>query len=347
MRIKQIFVFALTGILMAQACSKKDPIAPQPLPVYHQDGDVSKQMFNRPDGVNIVFLGDGFTKEDLNENGKYDSRVKELTDFFFTVEPFKQYKKHFNVYQVYAESKVRGAANVYTPQRTKFDAYFGNGNGRDLLTGNYDACYKYAAKAVPITEIGLLVMVVNDDRYAGTGGTIATVSTNEWAAYTLVHEAGHTFAGLADEYVEEPTGANYPLDMLTHYFPNVDNTSDPTKVKWAHLMKHEGYRPHLGTFEGGYYRQHGVFRPEFTSIMREANVARFNAPSREAIVRTIYSRMAIPFDLNTFIKDDAKNMQPMPVTTKLQIPPLQHDFIDMKERAIHLHNLRKQHVPKK
>lgn len=166
---KRFSVITLLSLLISQSCSKKNPIAPELPPVYHQDGDVAKVMFNRPDGVNIVFLGDGFTKEDLKENGKYDSLVRKLTNFFFTAEPFKQYKNYFNVYQVYAESKVRGAANTYTPDRTKFDAYFGTVNGRDLRNGNFDASLQYAVKAVSFYEISLLVMLVNDDRYGGTG----------------------------------------------------------------------------------------------------------------------------------------------------------------------------------
>lgn len=346
MLTRYISFIALIGIITLQSCSKEDPIEPIPLPIYHEDGEVFKMMLNRSNGVNIVFLGDGFTKEDLKKDGKYDAKVKELTDFLFEIEPFKQYKNYFNVYQVYAESKIKGAANTYTPDRTKFDAHFGNGNGRDLLTGNYDAAYKYAMKAVPVTDIRLLVMLVNDDRYAATGGAIATISTDKWSKYSFLHEVGHSFAGLADEYVEEPTAVNFPLDML-HYFPNVDNTSDLTKIKWAHLIEQKGYSSQVGAFEGGYYREHGVFRPEETSIMRDINVARFNAPSREAIVRTIFSIIPLNFDLNTFIREDAKNLQPVVTRTEQRIPPLLNDFIGMKQKVTNLHNLRQQHVPKK
>jgi hypothetical protein len=345
MFIRNTTLIALLGLLIIQSCSKKElPTPPLPPPVvYHHDGEVSKMLFNRPDGVNIVFIGDAFTKEDLKENGRYDALVKEITNFLFSVEPFKQYKNYFNIYQVYAESQVSGAADTYTPHRTKFDAYFGTVNDRYLLPGNYDLCYEYAAKAVPTNQIALLVMLVNDERYAGTGGSIATISSNKLARFTLVHEAGHSFAGLADEYVEEAIADNYPMNVLP-YLPNVDITSDPTKIKWAKLLEYKNYPPQLGAFEGGYYRGHGIYRPEETSIMRDFSVMSFNAPSREAIVRMIYARMNIPFDLELFVKDDVKNIKPIPATATLQIPPLRHDFIEMKENALKLHQLRQQSI---
>jgi hypothetical protein len=340
MLIRNIFLIALLGLFILQSCSKKDPVAPDLPPVYHQDGDVTKVMYNNPNGgVNIVILGDGFTKKDLKEHGKYDALVKETTDYLFSVEPFKQYKSYFNIYQVYAESKVSGAANTYTPNRTKFDTYFGTINDRLLVTGNYDTCYSYAVKAIPYRQIALLVVIANDERYGGTGGGIATISANEWAKYVLVHEAGHSFAGLADEYVEEPIADNYSLDRIP-YLPNIDNTSDLAKIKWAHLLEHKGYGPQLGAFEGAYYREHGIYRPEQTSIMKETNYPRFNAPSREAIVRTIDARLGIPFDLESFLKDDAKNFTPISAISGFHVPVLQHDFIDSKQRAMELYKLR-------
>lgn len=340
MLIRITYLIALFGILILQSCSK-DSEESEPKITYHQDGEVSRVMYNRADGLNIVILGDGFTKEQLITNGLYDSKVKEVTDFLFNVEPFKQYKKYFNVYQVYAESKVSGAADEYTPQRTKFDAFFGSLNDRYLVPGNYDTCYSYATKAVPLHKISVLVLMVNDERYGGTGGSIATLTTDGWSRFTLLHEVGHSFAGLADEYVEEAIADNYPLEMVP-YLPNVDTTSDLTKVKWAHLLGYKGYKQKVGAFVGGYYRAEGIYRPEETSIMRQLDAERFNAPSREAIVRTIHAMMNIPFNLDSFITDDAKNLTPTRVSNTFQVPPpLRHDFVDMKQRTIQLHKLRR------
>jgi len=344
---RYFFLVSFIGILLLQSCSKTEFTELEPIPIYHQDGDVNKLMFNRLDGVNIVVLGDGFTKEDLIENGRYDAKVKEMTDFLFTIEPFKQYKDHFNIYQVYAESPVSGAADTYTPQRTKFDAYFEPLTDRSLVPGNYEACYLYAEKAVPRAEISLLILLVNDDRYAGTGGEIATVSTNEWSPNILVHETGHTFAGLADEYEEDEIAESFPLYLLP-YLPNVDNTSDLSKIKWAHFLQRNCYCPQVGAFEGGYYRTFGVFRPEMNSVMRDITYLRFNAPSREAIVQTINARMGIPFDRDKFFKDDKKNLQAgAEQRSAMKLPPLHDDFIDMEKRTLQLHQLRQQPVRQK
>ena len=341
---RYICLISFIAVLLLQSCSKTDFVEPEPIPIYHQDGDVNELMFNRIDGVNIIILGDAFTKEDLIENGKYDAKVKEMTDYLFTIEPFKQYKDHFNIYQIYAESQVSGAADTYTPQRTKFDAYFETLTSRSLVPGNYEACYLYAEKAVPLAQISLLVLLVNDDRYAGTStGGIATVSTNVASPIVFVHEAGHTFAGLADEYEEDAIAEFFPLDVLP-FLPNVDNTPDLSKIKWSHFLERNCYCPQVGAFEGGYYRTYGVFRPEVTSIMRDVNFLRFNAPSREAIVQTINARMGVPFDRDKFFKDDKKNLPTGPERSMIKLPPLHHDFIDMKKRTLQLHKLRQQPV---
>jgi hypothetical protein len=81
-------------------------------------------------------------------------------------------------------------------------------------------------------------MLVNDNRYAVTGGTIATVSSNKWAPFTFLHEVEHSFAGIADEYVEEPTAQYFPIESIPD-LPNVDNTSDLTKIKWTHLQEYK------------------------------------------------------------------------------------------------------------
>ncbi len=330
MQIRIVYISVLALLFILQSCKKDD----RP---YHNDGDVSKFMYNNPDGINIVVLGDGFIKADLREGGKFDQKVKEYIDYLFTIEPFKQYKNYFNVYQVFAESKVRGAANKYIPGRTAFDTYFGTVNDRYLVTGNYESSYSYAAKAVPLSEMNLLVVISNDDRIGGTANGIATISTSQDAKQTLLHEVGHVFAGLGDEYTEEAIAENYSLQWIP-YLPNLDNTSDVNKIKWSHFINNNAYQKWVGVFEGGYYRSKGVYRPQYSSIMYNNSYPWFNAPSREAIVRSIDYHLGIPFDLEAFLKDDAKNIAPPSIFVQhVQVPNMHNDFIDIKQRAAQLH----------
>jgi hypothetical protein len=312
------------------SCKKSDlAFAP-----YHSDGDVAKLYESREGVVNIIILGDGFLKEDLQVGGYYDQQVKKNIDHLFTVSPFNTYKNLFNIHVVYNESETRGAANSFDASntKTKFNAYFTGLNSRSIVPGNYQMIYQTVEKVVSLNEAHLIILIVNDDRYAGTGGEVATITTNEYAPITLVHEVGHSFATLADEYEEPEIANSFPLVDIP-FFANVDDTNDPAKVKWAHFLTKAPYKSYVSTFEGAYYRTNGVYRPEKTSLMRDATVGSFNAPSREAIVKRIFEIAQKPFDSNIFFAQDAANSKQAIVPPVLQqLPILRNDFINLPKR---------------
>jgi hypothetical protein len=309
---------------------------------YHKDGDVAQLYTPVENAVNIVVLGDGFTHEDLKKGGNFDTKVKQTIDYLFTVAPFKQYKENFNVYMVYAESEKRGATHGYNPSNTnsKFNAYFDATTERLLIAGNSAACYTYAQKALPQEKVNLMVLLVNDDTYGGSGGGIAVVSTNMLSKYIMVHEIGHTFAGLGDEYVDQAIANNYPESMVP-YMANIDNTNDPIGIKWAHYYTRPLYIK-VGAFEGAYYRAKGFYRPEQSSVMLELNQTNYNAPSREAIARMICSIRNIPFDLEAFLQSDVTSVTSVSnrINTTLKLP--HNDFINMQKRILELQKIRKQ-----
>jgi hypothetical protein len=330
MRIRFRIWACLLGLLAVAGC-KKD-LSPR----YYADGEVRVLMKNNPDGPNIVFLGDGFIREDLEVGGLYDRKVKEMTDHLFSVPPFNRYKKNFNVYQVYAQSSRRGARDGidFNDTSTKFNSYFPPGN-RTVYMAGYENAIKYIQKAIPMQEANLPVVLVNDHRYGGTGSSIAVVSLSEYAKSTFVHEAGHTFAFLGDEYVEEGVNSGADLSSVVQY-PNLDSTSKPALIKWKHYYNRPRYAGIVGAFEGGYYRAKGVYRPEENSVMRNNLTTRnFNAPSREAIVRRIYEIMGKPFDLDAYLKEDMNTMgyalQPE-TGPHTNLPPLTADHIKPLEQ---------------
>ena len=119
----------------------------------------------------------------------------------------------------------------------------------------------------------------------------------------MLHELGHTFARLGDEYDEYPTGEERAIQ--TEGKPNLDSISDLTKIKWKHFIGLEDYQS-VRAFEGGQYNSKGVWRPEESSIMRETwgNYPYFNAPSREAIVKRILELNGLPYSFEEFILKD-------------------------------------------
>lgn len=349
MKLKSTLLFCLYGLMLLAACRKGGTPVSTTEPVvtieqpgtgspdngnYHANGDVSKLYYNKADGVNIVVLGDGFIKEDLAIGGNFDKQVKQAMDYLFSVAPYAQNKQSFNVYVVYAESKTRGAAKGYnsTNTATVFNTYFDSQVARLLIVGNKPLANTYAAKAVPLDKAHLIVMLVNDQTYGGSGGSIAVMSLNSLSKYIMVHEIGHTFAGLGDEYVDQSIANNYPLSQLP-FMANIDDTSDPTKVKWAKFITTPVYQNIVGIYEGAYYRTPGYYRPELHSTMESLSYASYNAPSREAIVKRIDLILGIPYDFNTFLAADAFSIQPVRIASADPAPALpKNDFFDMKER---------------
>lgn len=116
---------------------------------------------------------------------------------------------------------------------------------------------------------------------------------------TMIHEVGHSFGSLGDEY-ELQVYPNYNPEGR----PNLDNTDDIELVKWNHFIDHPLYG-YVRTYEGGGYTTTGIWRPEVNSIMRGSS-DRFNAPSREALVQRILDIRNIPFDFDTFVSKDRR-----------------------------------------
>ncbi|AYL97301.1 M64 family metallopeptidase [Mucilaginibacter celer] len=326
------FVFLCAGTFLI-SCKKDKPVQ---LPPYYADGEVGKLIYNRQNGVNIVFIGDGFTKDDLKRGGAYETKARMFADYLFTVPPYKQYKNFFNAYVVYAESKKSGLNDSYNPANTdtKFNAYFSGGSTGLLLAGNYQAINQYVSKAVPFARANIIILMVNTDAIDAATSTydgFSEITVSPVAKYAMIHELGHGFASLGDEYVSPEIADNYPLDMISN-LPNLDTTNDPEKVKWAGFLNLTAYNSIVGTYQGGYYRATGIYRPEEISVMTNALATQhYNAPSRLAIVKKIHEITGTPFSMDDFFKNDADLIQPVflpPLTYK---PSRLNDFIGIKK----------------
>jgi hypothetical protein len=186
--------------------------------------------------LDLLMLGEGYAEKDLP---KFHADVKKLVDLLFTYEPFKSRKADFNVRALdlpSADSGVfRSDSKIF--RRTPLSVQYGIfGSERYVLT--YDErALREAASAAPYDFLEILV---NDARYGGGGifNDQATAAVDSsWAEYLFVHEFGHHFAGLADEYytsdVAYETGMN--ADKPEPWEPNV--TADPKAFKWADLVQ--------------------------------------------------------------------------------------------------------------
>ena len=188
------------------------------------------------DRVDIVYLAEGYAAGDKD---KFKSDVDRMTAALFAIEPYRSMRDRFNVRAVFRASADRGMdePRQRSYKKTVLSASF---NAFDLdryLLIEEDHLMHDIAAQVPYD---VLAVLVNSPRYGG--GSIALdycVSTVDHPAspQVLVHELGHSFAYLADEYYQSEVSYNdfYPKGVEP-LEPNITALLDPTHVKWAGLL---------------------------------------------------------------------------------------------------------------
>jgi len=188
--------------------------------------------------VDLLILGDGYTAA---EHGAFVKRAKELTEVLFGTSPFKERRADFNVWAIAPATAISGVSRPSTrtyrdtPLGATYDAFRSE---RYLLTTDNKAMRRIASSA----PYDFVEIITNTDTYGGGGiyGLYATVAANsEWANYVFVHEFGHHFAGLADEYYTSSVAYEAPEHVVEPYEPNVTAMLDPDKLKWQGLVKAE------------------------------------------------------------------------------------------------------------
>ncbi|TWT88242.1 IgA Peptidase M64 [Pseudobythopirellula maris] len=262
--------------------------------------------------VDIVFLGDGYTQAD-HDAGLFDDHVGSYLDYLFgggsaaggLADPFPRYQNFFNVHQVEVVSNESGAdkppEGVF--RDTALDAkYYANDIERLLTvsTSKANAALGDALAGTGVTA-DMRYTTVNDAKYGGSGGSWATFAgANPQAHEIALHEVGHAFADLADEYVshDDPFPFGEPSE--------VNVTIDPTGQKWERWLGFDDPRGSdldIGVYEGARYYATDVYRPSRDSKMRSLDEP-YDAVSREAIIEAIYAQVD-PID------DHLSNLTPL------------------------------------
>ena len=183
------------------------------------------------DKVDLLLLGDGYTVAEME---KWHRDARRLADTLFAVSPFKEHRADFNVWAADTPSEESGVSRpsdgVYRRSAlgVTYDAF---GSERYVLSFD-NRRLREAAGAAPYEFIEI---VVNDRKYGGGGihNLYATVAVdNAFTPYVFVHEFGHHFAGLADEYYTSPVAyqAAPAADRPEPRGPNA--TADPQAAKW-------------------------------------------------------------------------------------------------------------------
>lgn len=298
---------------------------------YAEDEIITLQSATRGRGVDIVFLGDGYSAEDIS-GGKLLKDIGEAVDDFFAVEPYRTYRDWFNVYTAVSVSPESGIGGVNTVIYNRFNT---TAKGGATLGGRNDSDFSeilsYACKAPTVNEetLGrtLVVMVPNTTDYGGitylfdNGGAISYCPKSD-CAYPydfrgiVQHEAGgHGFGHLADEYIQHNAFIDAcGCSCCAHvqeineakskgWYANISLSGKSNEVPWEHLMWHEKYSGIVDIYEGAYMHSRGVYRSEYNSCMNN-DIPYFSTVSREAIVRRIMSCAGEEYSFEDFVAND-------------------------------------------
>lgn len=265
---------------------------------------------SKPNEVSIIMMGDGFIASDMGRNGKYETYLSEIADHILSVEPFKSYRDYFTIYFVNAVSKEEGISNNRYTKNTVFSTFVGLENSAGMNI-NQRLCYEYADKTGIKGDNGAILMIANTTEIGGSSGGrwrnggFAGISLSVGYKDVALHELGHAFARLHDEYIiatdQTFTGSSLDVEHNVGMSLNVDDTNDPKEVIWKHFIGHVKY-PMVGLYEGALWGK-GIWRPEQISCMGD-NRPYFNAPSREAIVKRIKKIAQEQYSWDEFVLKD-------------------------------------------
>lgn len=186
--------------------------------------------------VDLLFVGDGYA---AGEREKLRGDVERLTRALFAAEPFATRRGDFNVRALHVPAAASGVTDpragrwLRTPAGLAYNAF---DSERYVLTFENQALREIAAQA----PYDALILLANHRKYGGGGifnlWTTAAADSAE-AAYLVVHEFGHAFAGLGDEYYTSPVSyEEFVAPGVEPWEPNVTALLDPATLKWRDLV---------------------------------------------------------------------------------------------------------------
>ena len=258
--------------------------------IVHGGGDVNNK-------VDVAFLAEGYTAAQMD---KFRRDVERAWQYMSGVEPFKTYSDMFNIYAVESLSAESGTdipvKGIY--RNTAMNFTFSTFDIDRYLTTFDTKAIHDAAASVPYDHI---IILINSDEYGGGGFYnfySAGTSDHELSLRVIVHEFGHGFAGLGDEYfyADEANEEMYSIKREP-WEPNLTTMQD-FDSKWKNMLnpmtpvptpRTKKYESAVGVFEGGGYMTKGMFSPAQDCIMRSNNPTEFCPVCCKAIERAILS----------------------------------------------------------
>ncbi|MBR5042265.1 MAG: peptidase M64 [Bacteroidales bacterium] len=231
--------------------------------------------------IDVVIVAEGYTESEM---GTFWKDARKAMQSILSHEPFKTYRKRFNFRAVGLRSAESGvsipAKGVWkdTPLHSHFSTFYSD---RYLTTLNIKDLHDHLA-GVPYEHI---IILANTDNYGGGGiynSYTLTTAHHRLFKPVVVHEFGHSFAGLADEYYYDDQYSNYYFPDCEPWEPNITTMYDFAS-KWEDMLGVDG----VSVLEGGGYMSKGVWRPCPDCRMKTNEAAGFCPVCRRAIERMI------------------------------------------------------------
>lgn len=242
----------------------------------HSGGDYKNSL-------DIAFLADGYSEAEIL---KFFSDSERISNYLLNCLPFKERNQNINIWAVYTDSEHSGINDPIKNEikNTALGLTFSTfDSDRYLMTENIFKV-RDLASAVPYDHI---VIIANTRKYGGGGiyNFYATCpSDNYFADYLLIHEFGHSFGGLADEYYTSDVSVVDFYDLkLEPWEPNITSLVN-FDSKWKDLISAETpvptpsrkkYSNEVGVFEGGGYVEFGIYRPYIDCSMKSSRYNNF------------------------------------------------------------------------
>ena len=253
------------------------------------------QSGNEKDCIDVAILAEGYTEKEMDI---FYQDAQRTCESLFSYEPFRSMKGKFNIVAVASPSTDSGVSvpreNLWkeTAVHSHFDTFYSD---RYLTTSRVKSIHN-ALAGIPYEHI---IILANTDVYGGGGiynSYTLTTAHHPMFKPVVVHEFGHSFGGLADEYFYEDDVMTdtYPLDVE----PWEQNISTQVNFasKWKDMLPlgtpiptpiAERKKYPVGVYEGGGYSAKGIYRPAYDCRMKTNGYPEFCPVCQRAIRRMI------------------------------------------------------------
>ena len=244
--------------------------------------------------IDILFLAEGYTEDEMD---KFLADAERSAGYIFSEEPFKSKRESFNIRAVKSISEDSGTdipGQSVWKNTIMNSSFFTFGIERYMTTMDYASVCDVASNA----HYDQIYILVNTDKYGGGGMyNLYSISAadNEASRAVVIHEFGHAFGGLADEYYNSAVAYTDFFNLnVEPWNPNLTTLVD-FDTKWKEMLdkdtpiptpREEKFEATTGVYEGGGYVAKDVYRPMIDCRMH-TNEAAFCPVCADALVRMI------------------------------------------------------------